>query len=132
MSTTAAEFRTQLTELDAPALENCIAGLQSRVDAQNTMGRAFAGLGCTINRNAELLGLAREVLAERTAAAAAMVADAFKTAAEVKAEAAFDAMMDGFEVEIESEGIAQMARELAAEEDATAQLRRDWEWGIAA
>lgn len=131
-ATERAEFHAQMAELDVAAIENCIAGLQARVDAQNVMGLAFAGLGCTINRNAELLGIAREVLAERLAMVAAMVTDAIKPEAEARAEAAFEAMMSDFETLAEDEEIAQMARELAEEENAAAQLRRAWEWGIAA
>lgn len=132
MYSTAAEFRAQVEALETPAIENCIAQCVARSSTATRAGIGFNCLSMDALSNSQRVQIAREVLAERLAAAAVMVADAFKTEAEAKAEAAFDAMMGGFETEVEGEEIAalaQAARELAEEEEATARLRWVWQMG---
>lgn len=133
------EIRTQLEALDVAALENCIANLQARIDTANTMGRAFAGLGCFISRDREILGQTCAVLAEREAEAEALLLSAFEDEgedaenAEAEAEAAdieaaesarYEAELEAFNSQAELDELNEAYRQMQEDAEA-ARLERE-------
>jgi hypothetical protein len=133
----AVEFRAQLTELDTPAAESCIAQTIAGASTLSRAGLCYNTHSLDALSPSNRIAIAQEVLAERLATVAAMVQSAFHSAeeareAEAHAEAAFEVTLATFQTQAEDEEIARLALELAEVEAATAELRRAWEWGFRA